>query len=990
MRGLRAAAALLAAGLAGWWAGAAGPVREAPSEASRAYFAAARELPSLIARKGRPLENRLLAWAKKPETAARAARIAAQAGGAPSLGADAFSQMVRLHRLAAGEPFPQADSALLALVREKPGHFFWVGSFREELSAGQRHDLLLALRNLPPTWENPYLALARWDLEGRKGKPAAARLTEIPADVRLVDCRKEWGRILYLQGDIAAALDVWRRLGEISAREGDDWLTVELLTLSAQGNVSEGRLDEAQQDIYRARRILRGFPVPCLETRVEFARGMLLAQRGRVRDAILAFRGILQRSGPDLSPLMRNALQVNLAYLYDENGEYGRALSAYEEAIAASPRSMSPRSRATNLLDRGALYERLGMLEHARADYEGVLDIAGGQTLGEMRALAFLNLGNLFSCNEMWDSASSCHEEARNLFQSLGRDEELLLLGLNRVEACLRRGRLKEAAGELQALQGGLRKHGTPQLRSMFLYFRCRLALSAGKADNAERSLSELCAALPDGTIGPLQWEVPLLRAQVHALRREFAAALEDFAAARKAFDAMQNCCGSEEPRISFGATGRDLVEAMLDTLLAARGVALAGDPWLQATLDAMEWYRCRVLRKRLEAENGRSQASGRVGLPEVRDLLSRRDATALCFFQGGRDLYYLFLNGRGEAGALAGLVRPAAPEDASETPDGAEQGRLRWEAPLERLFSSPGPLAMLASCSEVIVLPDGDLFRFPLERLSLGCGPGKTWLGLWKPVVNLPSWRLHFRERPGSGSCFREYCGIVGRGGPGNRRADLPHAWEEVAGAARDFPWRSPMVLHAPAFSEAAVRLGGLHAKVFHVASHIEADGENPWKSRIVLGPGENEWTLGDLEGLRLHADLVVLSGCRSGAGKVFPGEGNISLARSFLYTGCGGVLTTEEAVEDRFACLFVRQFFRRLRESGGDAVRALHRTRVDFGSDPAYGDPDLWSNFRLYGIPAPIQPEAPLPPAGVWAALAFFFGTPALARWANRNRKP
>ncbi len=33
---------------------------------------------------------------------------------------------------------------------------------------------------------------------------------------------------------------------------------------------------------------------------------------------------------------------------YDENGEYGRALSAYEEAIAASPRSMSPRSRATN------------------------------------------------------------------------------------------------------------------------------------------------------------------------------------------------------------------------------------------------------------------------------------------------------------------------------------------------------------------------------------------------------------------------------------------------------------------------------------------------------------------------------------------------------------------------------------------------------------------------------------------------------------------
>ena len=652
---------------------------------------------------------------------------------------------------------------------------------------------------------------------------------------------------------------------------------------------------------------------------------------------------------------------------------------------------MSQRSRATNLLDRGALYERLGMLEHARADYEGVLDIAGGETLVEMRALAFLNLGNLFSCNEMWDNASACHEEARNLFQSLGRDEELLLLGLNRVEACLRRSCPETAARELQALQAGIRKHGTPQLRSMFLYFRCRLALAAGKADSAERSLSDLCAALPDGAIGPLQWETPLLRAQVHALRREYAAALEDFAAARAAFDAMQDCCGSEEPRVSFGATGRDLVEAQLDALLSARGTDLTGDKWLQATLDTMEWYRCRVLRKRLEKEDGGRAEAGRVTLPEVRSLLSQRNAAALCFFQGGRDLYYLFLTGRGESGALAGRIRPTTQEGPRETSGGAGRGGRRWEPPLEKLFASPAPLAMLATCSEVIVLPDGDLFRFPLERLSLGHGPGKTWLGLWKPVVNLPSWRLHFRENPRPGSCFREYCGIVGRGGEDSGRPDLPHAWEEVAGTARDFPWRSPIVLHAPAFPEAAVRLGGLHARVFHVASHIEADVENPWDSRIVLGPGENEWTLGDLERLRLHADLVVLSGCRSGAGKVFPGEGNVSLARSFLYAGCGGVLTTEEAVEDRFACLFVRQFFRRLRESGGDTVRALHRTRVDFGSDPAYADPALWSNFRLYGIPAPIQPETPLPPAGVWAALVFLLGTPALARWANgRHRKP
>jgi CHAT domain-containing protein len=177
----------------------------------------------------------------------------------------------------------------------------------------------------------------------------------------------------------------------------------------------------------------------------------------------------------------------------------------------------------------------------------------------------------------------------------------------------------------------------------------------------------------------------------------------------------------------------------------------------------------------------------------------------------------------------------------------------------------------------------------------------------------------------------------------------------------------------------------------VFHVAAHIEADEENPWASRVILGStdaGSAVVTVRDLEALEVRARLVVLSGCRSGRGRVFPGEGNVSLARVFLASGCGGVLTTEHEVEDRFCAFFMHRFFARLEESGGDAVRALHRARRDVSAEPAWRDPSHWANYRIYGIPGRIPLRARLPLAPICAILGVLIAVPPLVRAAKRRR--
>ncbi|HAS45637.1 MAG TPA: hypothetical protein DCS93_34460 [Microscillaceae bacterium] len=94
--------------------------------------------------------------------------------------------------------------------------------------------------------------------------------------------------------------------------------------------------------------------------------------------------------------------------------------------------------------------------------------------------------------------------------------------------------------------------------------------------------------------------------------------------------------------------------------------------------------------------------------------------------------------------------------------------------------------------------------------------------------------------------------------------------------------------------------------ASIIHIASHSEANRRNSGLAKIrFAGCGTSQDLSGcllasEIYNLELNADLLVLSSCESGVGKLVKGEGVFSLARSFLYAGARNIVFSLWEIDD------------------------------------------------------------------------------------------
>jgi CHAT domain-containing protein/Tfp pilus assembly protein PilF len=104
----------------------------------------------------------------------------------------------------------------------------------------------------------------------------------------------------------------------------------------------------------------------------------------------------------------------------------------------------------------------------------------------------------------------------------------------------------------------------------------------------------------------------------------------------------------------------------------------------------------------------------------------------------------------------------------------------------------------------------------------------------------------------------------------------------------------------------------------------------------------------LDEVANLKLNADLVVLSACRSGQGRLYNGEGVKGLARAFLYAGSRAVLCSLWQVEDRETAHLMVSFYNRLK-AGQRPADALQATQLDMIHQRKA--PLFWAPFVLIG---------------------------------------
>jgi CHAT domain-containing protein len=120
----------------------------------------------------------------------------------------------------------------------------------------------------------------------------------------------------------------------------------------------------------------------------------------------------------------------------------------------------------------------------------------------------------------------------------------------------------------------------------------------------------------------------------------------------------------------------------------------------------------------------------------------------------------------------------------------------------------------------------------------------------------------------------------------------------------------------------------------------------------------------------IALNADLVTLSACDTGFGRLRGEEGISNLERAFLYAGAKSVLASLWTVSDTYSQTLMQHFYLHIAESE-DKGAALRHAKLELIRE--FGDqalPFYWAGFVMVGdgsksipISQSVPPKAPVP---------------------------
>jgi len=189
-------------------------------------------------------------------------------------------------------------------------------------------------------------------------------------------------------------------------------------------------------------------------------------------------------------------------------------------------------------------------------------------------------------------------------------------------------------------------------------------------------------------------------------------------------------------------------------------------------------------------------------------------------------------------------------------------------------------------------------------------------------------------------------------------RGATLPplrFGGEEITEAA-NLLGPGSVILDGERASEAAVKAQQLRDfKIIHFAAHAVGNEAEPDRAAIVLAPGSSSedglWQAREIRQSRLNADVVVLSACETGVGRLEGQEGIMNLARAFLAAGARSVVASLWEVDDRSTATLMELFYERL-ATGLQVRDALHQAQLDFVRNyQEKAQPYYWAGFEVIG---------------------------------------
>ncbi len=164
----------------------------------------------------------------------------------------------------------------------------------------------------------------------------------------------------------------------------------------------------------------------------------------------------------------------------------------------------------------------------------------------------------------------------------------------------------------------------------------------------------------------------------------------------------------------------------------------------------------------------------------------------------------------------------------------------------------------------------------------------------------------------------------------------------------------------------DATIESFKIHSKtnnILHFATHAAANDQYPDYSYLAFASKVKNYPsllyVKDLYAYTINADMVTLSACQTGLGKLQKGEGMLSLARGFSYAGARSLVTTLWKINDETTAEVMNDFYKNLND-GVAKDKALRDAKLQYlntAEDELLKHPYYWSGFMLSGDTQPLK---------------------------------
>ncbi|MEO1145380.1 MAG: CHAT domain-containing tetratricopeptide repeat protein [Cyanobacteria bacterium J06638_22] len=191
---------------------------------------------------------------------------------------------------------------------------------------------------------------------------------------------------------------------------------------------------------------------------------------------------------------------------------------------------------------------------------------------------------------------------------------------------------------------------------------------------------------------------------------------------------------------------------------------------------------------------------------------------------------------------------------------------------------------------------------------------------------------------------------------GQSEQLSSLPGTEQEAA-AIQSLLGATPLLWEAA--SEATVKAQMPTAQVIHLATHGLLDYGDPQETgvldfpgAIALAPGDGEdglLTSAEILQMDLRAELVVLSACDTGRGRI-TGDGVVGLSRAFMQAGVPSLIVSLWKVPDEATAFLMTEFYENW-QTTPDRAQALRQAMLTTMEQEEYADPLNWAGFTLIG---------------------------------------